>query len=376
MAVAASSYRLNRVAMSKTYSVDDLRNPRLSPTQRQMLEATEGLAVDFDIDTVIDQAVQSSGVKNFDGEGLDDDFRKRLGAHFDAIEADDMTVLSRMTLRERSVRCSSIACLFTDLMRRYPEIDDIEIENRSSWIGNATFGHHPFRHLIAADERRRALPYWESRSRSRMPGEAPGYGRVDPRYGPRRRRASVRPGVHADRAGDPRPLARAIERRSSSTSTSPTTSWSGTPACRVWRDYYLQLDQTKHYAYMKRVLKALTFRAGPAPGCSRRRSTASRSRPCWRPSPTPRSHHAPRSGAVIQSSITLMAYGDRIRRYYRGHRLGRRLLGRPSRTPAGRMRAGSRPDPCRSPASTSPPPPQRQRNPPSSNPCTSVAVSS
>lgn len=76
--------------MPETYSVDDLRAPRLSPTQRQMLEFTEGLTVDFDIDTVIDEAVQTSGVTNFDGEGFDEDFRKRLNMHFDAIEADDM----------------------------------------------------------------------------------------------------------------------------------------------------------------------------------------------------------------------------------------------------------------------------------------------
>src|SRR5207245_9862095 len=32
-----------------------------------------------------------------------------------------------------------------------------------------------------------------------------------------------------------------------------------------WRDYYLALDQPRHYAYMKKVLQALTFLPGHRP---------------------------------------------------------------------------------------------------------------
>jgi hypothetical protein len=302
--------------MPETYSVDDLRAPRLSPTQRQMLEFTEGLTVDFDIDTIIDEAVQTSGVTNFDGEGFDEDFRKRLNVHFDAIEADDMTTLSRMTLRERSVRLLKQRVLFTDLMRRYPEIDDIEIEKPFIVIGMPRSGTTHFVNLIAADERRRALPYWESREPFPMPGEAPGPNGIDPRYA----RAAAEHGFVREFM----PIAQAIHDRSPEAieeeieldldfSNYILEWYARVPS---WRDHYLQLDQTKHYGYMKRVLKALTFLRGPRTWVLKAPQHCEQIPALLETFPDATfafTHRDP--VAVIQSTITLMAYGDRIRRH-------------------------------------------------------------
>ena len=65
---------------------DDLTSPRLTDVQRQILEFTEARPVEFDIDQMLDEAIDQAGV----GDDLDDSdgFSDRLAAHVAAIEAD------------------------------------------------------------------------------------------------------------------------------------------------------------------------------------------------------------------------------------------------------------------------------------------------
>jgi len=302
--------------MPQVFTVDDLRDPQLTEIQRQVLQATEGLDVDFGIDGLIDEAVQTSGVVDFDGEGLDGDFRERVGAYATAVDADNLTPLNRMTLRERAVRLIRNRVLFTDLLRRYPEIEDIEIEKPFIVIGMPRSGTTHLVNLIAADSRRRALPYWESREPFPIRGEGPGYDGVDPRY--------ARTAAEYEFVKQFMPIALAVHDRYPEAieeeieldldfSNYILEWYAQVPG---WRDFYLGLDQVRHYGYLKKVLQALTFLRGPRTWVLKAPQHCEQIGPLLATFPDATfafTHRDP--VAVIQSAITLMAYGDRIRRY-------------------------------------------------------------
>jgi hypothetical protein len=87
--------------------------------------------------------------------------------------------------------------------------------------------------------------------------------------------------------------------------------------CRVpqWRDFYLGLDQDQHYGYLRTVLKALTFLRGPRQWVLKSPQHCEQLGPLARTFPDATvafTHRDP--VAVIQSAVTMLAYGDRMRR--------------------------------------------------------------
>jgi hypothetical protein len=82
-----------------------------------------------------------------------------------------------------------------------------------------------------------------------------------------------------------------------------------------WRDFYLGLDQTRHYGYMKTVLQALTFLRGPRTWVLKSPQHCEQLGPLMATFPDATvafTHRDP--VAVVQSAITMMAYSDRLRR--------------------------------------------------------------
>jgi hypothetical protein len=151
---------------------DDLTLPTLTDVQRQILEYTEARHVDFDIDQMRAEAVDQASV----GDDLDDTdgFSDRLGAHVAAIEADDgLTQLTRSSLRQRVVRLLRNRLSLTELIKRYPEIESIQIEQPFIVVGMPRSGTTHLVNLIAADPRRRSLPYWESQDPIPAIGQGP-----------------------------------------------------------------------------------------------------------------------------------------------------------------------------------------------------------
>ncbi|MEI7546353.1 MAG: sulfotransferase, partial [Mycobacteriaceae bacterium] len=161
--------------------LDDLTSPRLTDVQRQVLEYTESRPVTFDIDRMIEDAIAGAGSDDLDYTA---DFAARLGAHMAAIEADtELTQLARGTLRARVVRLLRNRISLSDLTTRYPEIESIEIEKPIIVVGMPRSGTTHLVNLLAADRRRRALPYWESQEPIPARGRGPDVFGVDPRYG-------------------------------------------------------------------------------------------------------------------------------------------------------------------------------------------------
>ncbi|MUL48822.1 sulfotransferase [Mycobacterium sp. CBMA293] len=294
--------------------LDDLVAPRLTETQRQILEYAESRRVDLDIEAMLAEAVALAGVDDLaDTDGFSD----RLAVHVAAIEADEgLTQLTRMTLRSRIIRLLRNRLSLTELVKRYPEIESIEIERPIIVVGMPRSGTTHLVNLIAADPGRRALPYWESQEPIPAPGQGPDIHGVDPRYA--RSKAehdammATTPLVAAMHDRFPEAIEEEVEVLDLDLA-SYVLEWHA----RVpdWRDYYLALDQTRHYAYLKKVLQALTFLRGPRTWVLKSPQHSEQLGPLMATFPDATvafTHRDP--VAVIQSAITMIAYGDRMRR--------------------------------------------------------------
>src|ERR1700691_2351021 len=300
---------------SGAIDLDDLTSPRLTDVQRQILEFTEARPVEFDIDRMLAEAIDQAGV----GGDLDDNdgVRDRLAAHVAALETDHgLTQLTRSSLRQRIVRLLRNRLSLTELIKRYPEIESTLIENPSIVVGIPRSGTTHLVNLIAADPRRRALPYWESQDPIPAIGDGPDIFGVDPRYARAKAEHDAlmasAPVVAAMHDRFPEAIEEEVELLDLDLA-GYVLEWHA----RVpdWRDYYLSLDQHQHYAYMKKVLQALTFLRGPRTWILKSPQHCEQLGPLIATLPDATvafTHRDP--VAVIQSTITMMAYSDRLRR--------------------------------------------------------------
>jgi hypothetical protein len=291
----------------------DLREPVLDDTQRAAIEYANTVQLSFTESAVVGAACARTGLDDFG----DERFRVRLRAMLDAVAADEgLGPLGRMIVHQRVVRLLSNRLLFEDLWRRRPEIADVTIDAPIIVVGLPRSGTTHLVNLLAADSRRRSLPFWESLEPIPAPGDGPGRDGVDPRYLRCARsydaQMAIAPLVRAMHHQHPEAIEEEIELEDLDFA-SYTLEW----YARVpqWRDFYLALDQREHYAYLKRVLQALTFLRGPnrwvlkSPQHLEQLGTLVETFPDATFAVT---HRDP--VAVIQSAVTMLAYGDRVRR--------------------------------------------------------------
>ncbi|OBK49290.1 sulfotransferase family protein [Mycobacterium kubicae] len=293
---------------------DDLTSPTLTDVQRQILKFTEARHVDFDIQRMLTEASEQAGAADLDDA---DGFTERLTRHVAAIEADHgLTQLIRSSLRQRVVRLLRNRLSLTDLIKRYPEIESIPIEKPFIVVGMPRSGTTHLVNLIAADPRRRALPYWESQEPIPARGEGPDVFGVDPRYTRSKREHDAlmvsAPLVAAMHDRFPEAIEEEVELLDLDLA-GYVLEWHA----RVpdWRDYYLGLDHRRHYAYLRKVLQALTFLRGPRTWVLKSPQHCEQLGPLMATFPDATvafTHRDP--VAVIQSAITMMAYSDRLRR--------------------------------------------------------------
>jgi len=170
--------------------------------------------------------------------------------------------------------------------------------------------------LIAQDPRRRALPYWESDEPIPARGSGPDVFGIDPRYA----RANAEhealmattPYVAAMHDRFPEAIEEEVELLDLDMAGYVLEWHARVPG---WRDFYLGLDQRRHYAYLRKVLQALTFLRGPRTWVLKSPQHAEQLGPLMATFPDATvafTHRDP--VAVIQSAITMMAYSDRLRR--------------------------------------------------------------
>lgn len=294
--------------------LDDLTAPVLTESQRQILDYTESRPALLDVDRMLEEAVLAAGT---DDLGPDPGFRTRLGTYVQAIEADTgLRQLTRMTLRARIVRLLRNRLSLTDLLKRHPEILAVEIERPIIVVGMPRSGTTHLVNLIAADPRRRALPYWESQDPIPAPGGGPGPSGVDPRYlrvkAEHDAMMATTPYVAAMHDRFPEAIEEEVELLDLDLASYVLEWHARVPG---WRDFYLGLDQRTHYGYLKTVLQALTFLRGPRTWVLKSPQHAEQLPALTATFPDATvafTHRDP--VAVIQSAITMMAYSDRMRR--------------------------------------------------------------
>ncbi len=300
--------------MSNDLRIDDLVSPRFTAAQQSVLDYGATLDVSLDEHDLVAQARSHTGLEDFGP----DDFWPRLRAYLRAVEDDrGLNNLARLTQQRRVVKLLSSRLGLTELLRLHPEILDIDIDHPLIVVGLPRSGTTHLVNLLAADRRRRALPWWECQEPFPVRGDGPGVDGVDPRY----IRCAAEHAVEVEMA----PLVQAMHDRFPEAIeeevelldidfASYTLEWHA----RVpdWRDFYLGLDQRGHYAYMKTVLQALTFLRGPRQWVLKSPQHLEQLGPLVDTFPRAAfaiTHRDP--VAVIQSAITMLAYGDRMRRH-------------------------------------------------------------
>lgn len=306
------------MASSRTsVRIDDLTAPRLTDAQRSILEHMERRPVDLGVDAVVARAARVSGLREPDFEGGDPGVHSRLAAYLGAVEADaGLVALARQTQQTRAARMLACRARLNDLLARHPEIRDIEIEKPLIVVGLPRSGTTHLVNLLATDPRRRALPYWESQEPLPRAGEGAGPDGLDPRY--------LRARAEHEFGREVMPLTQnmhdrfpeAIEEECEIMDLdfcSYTLEWH--VRAPGWRDFYLDLDHDAHYAYLRMVLQALTFLRGPRTWVLKSPQHLEQLGPLIRTFPDATvafTHRDP--VAVVQSAITMLAYGDRMRR--------------------------------------------------------------
>lgn len=296
--------------------IDDLISPLLTPLQEAALAQATLSPVELSCDAVLQAAKQATGLSDFGAL----DFLPRLELWLASITEDQgLTELGRAGLFYECVRHAANRLRIEDVVKRHPEILSIAIEKPIIVVGLPRSGTTHLLNLMGADTRLRSLPYWESIAPVPSTDEqkAIASGATDPR-------------IIACQQGweqfDPLlPLLKNMHEMSpmhvheENELQGPDFSnynieWVSRPY--RWRDHYLQTDQTPHYLYMKKVLQVLSWFNGGKRWVLKSPQHLENLGPLIKAFPDATvvmTHRDPI--AVIQSAITMIAYGDRIRRH-------------------------------------------------------------
>ena len=300
--------------MAEAIRIDDLAAPLLTELQRAAIDGAP--VVDLTLDAVLGAARAATGLSDFGPA----DFRERLELWLASVAEDEgLGPLGRATMFGESVRYASTRLRFEQVARSNPGLDRIALDRPIMVAGLPRSGTTHLVNLLAADPRLRSTPLWETMEPIPTPGEADEArtaGEPDPRFV--RTKAmwgafeTILPLMPAMHEMAPEHVHEDIELQGPDFS-SYLPEWLSRPY--RWRDYYLAHDQTPHYAYARRMMQALTLLRGPSRWVVKSPPHMENLPALIAVHPTaivPITHRDP--VAVIQSAITMIAYGDRIRR--------------------------------------------------------------
>ena len=247
---------------SEAVHIDDLAHPRFDPDVAAMIEAATpmGEAIELTADALMAQASAAVGLDDFG----DPSFLEPLGVLLESLRTEaPLSGFGRITVSVQIDQLLRNRLLLTDLLRRHPEIHDIEIEAPIIIAGLPRTGTTHLQNLISTDPAIRSLPYWESIEPFPAPGDEVGDDGVDPRIARCDANLSL-----LDQALPYFPRMfdigthHAHEEINLLAMDFSTMYFDTLAPMPTWREHYLADDQTPHYEYLRTVLKALQFLRG------------------------------------------------------------------------------------------------------------------
>ena len=250
-----------------------------------------------------------------------DDFLSRLDLLCDEWGSDKgLSGIGRLSLRNKLLQHATSRLLIQNQFNRHPEIHDIQIEKPIIVAGLPRSGTTHLLNLMASDPRLRALPLWESYEPVPLPNEALLADGTDPRY---KRCAdtwetmqAMTPHLATMHPMNPDHIHEELELMGPNFG-----SYNYEWLCHSprWRDSYYAEDQTYQYEYLRDVLKLLTWqqRGSGRPTrwvlkCPQHLEQLPVLHKVFPDATIAITHRDPVS--VIQSSITMLAYGQRLSR--------------------------------------------------------------
>jgi hypothetical protein len=240
--------------------LDDLAAPRFSQEAEPIRQMMASMAPDcpLDADVLHARAAAETGLDDFGA----DDYRERLNVYLAALqEIPGLHDAGVVNFHAQLLQLLKNRLLLTDLLRRHPEIHDIELEAPIVIAGLPRTGTTHLHNLLAAAPSFRTMPYWESNEPFPLPSE------VGVQPDPRRARMDVAievmhqvmphfPLMHEMTTDH---VHEEIQLLANDFSTMLFETLGHVPR---WRDYYLAHDQTPHYQHLATQLKAMQFLRG------------------------------------------------------------------------------------------------------------------
>lgn len=297
----------------------DLAHPQLTDAQRGALDATKDMAVDLSIDGILADARRKTQLEDFGSQ----DFLRRLQLLSDEWGSDTgLTNIGKLTLRNSLVQYARNRLLIRDVLKKHPEIHNEQITQPIIVCGLPRSGTTHMLNLLAADSRLRSLPLWESYEPVPSSLDKPRDDGVDPRYARCQKKwemtQQMTPLLAAMHPMNPDHIHEELELMSPDFASYNFEWLTQSPR---WRDDYYQQDQTPHYEYMKTVLKLLQWQDRQAGKlkqhwvlkCPQHMEQLPVLQAVFPDATVVVTHRDP--VAVIQSAMTMLAYGQRLNRH-------------------------------------------------------------
>lgn len=246
--------------MGEGIHIDDLTTPTFTPEVLEILAAMTGLAAGcrLDADALRAQAMHETGLDDFGPR----DYEDRLDLLLRGFrEVEGLTPAGLLGIHSQLLQMLKTRLLLFDLLRRRPDIHEIELEPPIIIAGLPRTGTTHLHNLMGADPAFRTLPYWESLEPIPLPGERG----VEP--DPRRARCHAAvwfineamplfPLMHEMTTDH---LHEEIQLLAVDFSTMFFETMAYLPR---WEEYYRAHDQTPHYRFLVTMLKALQHERG------------------------------------------------------------------------------------------------------------------
>ncbi|MHA0286338.1 sulfotransferase family protein [Mycobacterium sp. C3-094] len=238
----------------------DLARPRYTIEAQQVRDMIGSVADGCELtsDALHEAARHATGLDDFGA----DDYRERLDVYLGALaDLDDMHECGRVNFFRQLSQWLTNRLLLTDLLRRHPEIHDVELVPPVVIAGLPRTGTTHLHNMLAAGPTFRTMPYWESAEPFPLPAETG--MEPDPRVARMELAVSMMdlllPHFRAMHEMTSEHVHEEIQLLANDFSTMLMETLAHVP---TWREYYRAHDQTPHYEYLRTQLKAMQFLRG------------------------------------------------------------------------------------------------------------------